>query len=68
MSERYVIWTEKRKQRSSPSGAVYYSRAFGCFSRKEQALRFDSFEAAQPRLEQLRAAAPEYFFHTIKEN
>ena len=63
--KRYVILTEKQKQHSSPSGAVYYSRAFGCFSTKEQALRFDSFEAAQPMLKQLRAAAPEWFFNVV---
>jgi hypothetical protein len=67
MSERYVICTEKRKQHSGPSGAVYYSRAFGCFSSKHSALRFESFEAAQAKVRQLRSAAPKWFIHAIKE-
>jgi hypothetical protein len=65
MSERYVILTEKRKQHSGPSGAVYYSRAFGCFSRREDATQYESFEAAQPKVRELRVAAPEYFFNAV---
>ena len=67
MGERYVILTEKRKQYGSPFGAVYYSRAFGCFSSKHRATRFESLEAALAKVRQLRSAAPKWFIHVIKE-
>lgn len=62
----YVILTEKRKSTSAPTGLSYYSHVFGCFSSREQAMRFRNFEAALPKVRKLRAAAPEWFFHAVR--
>ncbi len=53
----HIIITERTKtERPDLSAEIYYSRAFGCFSRRDQAQHFDSFEAAQPKVRSLRDA------------
>ena len=63
MPKHYVILTEISKHTNKHS---YYSHAYGCFDRRENAARFKSFEAAQLKVKQLRAAAPEWFFHAVE--
>lgn len=62
----YIILTEPRKSSEPPSARadIYWSRAFGSFSRRDQATEFDSFEAAQPTVKQLRQCNP--FVHAIE--
>ena len=62
----YIILTEKSKTEKALSGDVFYSKVSGCFSRKDQATRFDSFEAAQPTVKELRKAAPQFYFYAIE--
>ena len=62
----YIICTEKIKTEKAPVGDVFYSKSLGCFSRKDQANRFDSFEAAQPTVRELRKAAPQFYFSAIE--
>jgi len=53
----YVILTERSKtKRPDMSAPIYYSRLFGCFSRREQADEFVDFNATQPKVRELRAA------------
>ena len=66
MSKHYVILTEMSKHTNQPDEHSYYSHAFGCFDRRENATWFESFEAAQPKVKQLRAAAPEWFFNAVE--
>ena len=62
----YIILTEPRKSSEPPSARadIYWSRAFGSFSKRCQATEFDSFEAAQPTVKQLRQCNP--FVHAIE--
>lgn len=63
---KYIIFTEPRKSSELPSARadIYWSRAFGSFSRRDQATYFDSFEAAQPTVQKLRQCNP--FVHAIE--
>lgn len=63
----YIILTEPRKSSEPPSSRddIYWSRAFGSFSRIDQATRFETFEAAQPKVRELRQFNP--FVHAIEE-
>jgi hypothetical protein len=62
----YVIITERTKTVAPDlSAPIYYSRAFGCFSRRDQAQHYDSFEAAQPRVHTLRNSGVP-FVHAIE--
>ena len=62
----FVILTEKRKTAGDGSGAAYYSHAFGCFSTWAQAKHYATFEDAQSKVWELRAAAPSWFFHAVE--
>lgn len=59
----YVIITERTKtRRPDMSADIYYSRLFGCFSRREQADDFTSFDAAQPKVRELRNAGLRFVY------
>jgi len=62
----YIILTEPRKSSEPPSSRadIYWSRAFGSFSRRDQATEFASFEAAQPTVKKLRECNP--FVHAVE--
>ena len=57
----YIIITERTKTiRPDLSAPIYYSRAFGCFSRRDQAQHFSSFDAATPKVRELRNAGYQF--------
>ena len=62
----YIILTEPSKSSEPPSSRadIYWSRAFGSFSRRDQATYFDSFESAQPKVRELRQCNP--FVHAVE--
>lgn len=62
----YIILTESRKSSEPPSprADIYWSRAFGSFSRRDQATEFESFDAAQPTVKNLRQHNP--FVHAVE--
>lgn len=62
----YVILTEPSKATEYPFSRkdIYWSHAFGSFSRRDQATVFDSFESAQPTVKNLRKCNP--FVHAVK--
>ena len=63
----YIILTERDKTNGTPYGKnVFWSRAFGAFSKACQATNFDSFEAAQPKVTELRKSYPECYFYAIE--
>ncbi len=51
----YLILTEPKKSCEPPSNRddIYWSRAFGSFSKRSQATEFESFESAQPTVKKL---------------
>ena len=62
----YIILTEPSKSSKPPSSRadIYWSRAFGSFSRRDQATEFPTFEAAQPTVRKLRECNP--FVHAME--
>lgn len=57
----YVIITERSKtERPNMSADIYYSRLFGCYSRRDQARVFDTFEDATPTVRELRDAGYQF--------
>ena len=62
----YIILTEPKKSSEPPSyrDDIYWSKAFGSFSKRNQATEFDSFDAAQPVVKALREFNP--FVHAIE--
>jgi hypothetical protein len=62
----YIILTEPSKSSENPFNRndIYWSRAFGSFSRRDQATYFESFEAAQPKVRELRKFNP--FVHAVE--
>ena len=54
----YVILTERTKVTGTPQEQSYWSQELGCFSRRDQATTFASFEAAQPTVKKLRKYIP----------
>lgn len=53
----YVIITEHTKTVAPDlSAPIYYSRLFGCFSRRDQANEFVDLESAQSKVRELRNA------------
>lgn len=56
----YVILTEAKKSIAPPSMCenIYWSKVFGSFSSRKQATKFDSYDAAQPTVKQLRKHNP----------
>jgi hypothetical protein len=62
----YLILTEPKKSCEPPSNRddIYWSRAFGSFSKRSQATEFESFESAQPTVKKLRECNP--FVHAVE--
>jgi len=62
----YIILTEAKKSSEPPSSRqdIYWSKAFGSFSRRDQATEFPSFEDAQPTVKKLREFNP--FVHAVQ--
>lgn len=62
----YVIITERSKTKLPDMSAdIYYSRLFGCFSRRDQADEFVDFEAAKPKVIELRNAGQIYTYAVL---
>ncbi len=62
----YIILTEPKKSIEPPlkRDDIYWSRAFGSFSKRHQATEFESFEEAQPTVKKLRECNA--FVHAVE--
>jgi len=62
----YVIITERSKTNRPDLWAdIYYSHIYGCFSPRDKASLFASFEEAQPKVRELRDSGVP-FVHAIE--
>lgn len=66
----YVILTEKvgfKRNYPEPNDNVFYSHVYGCFSKANQATRFETFEDTQSTVMELRERT-NYFISAIEYN
>jgi len=61
----YIISTQNEMYPMPSEDTKYYSHMHGMHSSFDKASRYSSFEAAQPKVQELRQGAPDKCIHAV---